>query len=258
MAAAPPRLRSELKLWTTNGPLRMNPDQLTSLFDQQAAGYDAQWARTQPVRDCLHLLLEAALAELPADAHMLCVGVGTGAELAHLARKRPDWRFTALDPSGGMLEVCQRLAVQEGFSDRCRFHEGYLETLRGDAEFDAATCFLVSQFILDRTARIAFFRQIARRLRSGGLLASTDLCADVTSPEYEVRLRAWMNLMSASGVPPEGLERMRKAYAQDVGVRPPDEVASMILAGGFESAVPFFQAGLIHGWISRRADGRGG
>ena len=35
----------------------MNQDQLNALFDQQAAGYDAQWAKTQAVRDCLHLLL---------------------------------------------------------------------------------------------------------------------------------------------------------------------------------------------------------
>lgn len=165
---------------------QMNQDEIKSLFDQQAAGYDAQWAKTQPVRDCLHLILESALAELPSEANILCVGVGTGAELAHLARKWPEWRFTAVDPSGGIL-------------------------------------------------------------------ASSDLSSDVESPEYEVLLRAWMNMMSASGVPPEGMERMRKAYANDVGVLPPGEVSSIILAGGFESAVQFFQAGLIHGWISKRA-----
>ena len=54
----------------------MNQDQLNALFDQQAAGYDAQWAKTQAVRVCLHLLLEAGFAELPAQASILCVGVG--------------------------------------------------------------------------------------------------------------------------------------------------------------------------------------
>ena len=231
----------------------MNQDEIKSLFDQQAAGYDAQWAKTQPVRDCLHLLLESTLAELPSEANILCVGVGTGAELARLAKKRPEWRFTAVDPSGGMLEVCRRLAEKEGFASRCSFHEGYLESLVSDTAFDAATCFLVSQFILDRAARIEFFGEIFARLKPGGILASSDLSSDVESPEYEVLLRAWMNMMSASGVPPEGMERMRKAYANDVGVLPPGEVASIIQAGGFESVVQFFQAGLIHGWISQRA-----
>ena len=43
----------------------MNQDEITRLFDQQAAGYDAQWARTYPIRDCLHLLLDSAFATLP-------------------------------------------------------------------------------------------------------------------------------------------------------------------------------------------------
>lgn len=231
----------------------MNQEEIKSIFDQQAAGYDAQWAKTQPVRDCLYLLLESALAELPSEANILCIGVGTGAELAHLAKRRPEWKFTAVEPSGGMLEVCRRLAEREGFSDRCIFHEGYLASLVSEREFDAATCFLVSQFILDSTARIEFFREIFERLKSGGILASTDLSSDVESSEYETLLRVWMNMMSASGISSEGIDRMRKAYANDVGVLPPSKVEIIIQAGGFESAVQFFQAGLIHGWLSRRA-----
>lgn len=45
---------------------------------------------------------------------------------------------------------------------------------------------------------------------------------------------------------------MRRAYATDVGVIPPTAVASIIRESGFESVVPFFQAGLIHGWVSTR------
>ncbi|MBE0559055.1 MAG: hypothetical protein IH628_17640 [Proteobacteria bacterium] len=47
--------------------------------------------------------------------------------------------------------------------------------------------------------------------------------------------------------------RMRKAYAEDVGVLSPDRIASIIEAGDFETPVPFFQAGLLHAWLSRRA-----
>jgi len=76
----------------------MNPGDLVSLFDQQAAGYDRQWVKTAPIRDCLYLLLEPLFAGLPADARVLCVGVGTGMEMAHLAR----------EPSGAMLDACRR------------------------------------------------------------------------------------------------------------------------------------------------------
>jgi len=231
----------------------VNQDELKALFDKQAAGYDAQWTKTLPIRNCLHLLLEAVFAELPADARVLCVGVGTGAELAHLAQAKPDWRFTAVEPSGAMLDICRRRAEKEGFAARCDFHEGYLESLSAVEEFDAATCFLVSQFILDQRARSEFFREIARTLKPGGILASSDLAWDVASTDYEVLLGAWMRMMAAADISAEDIERLRQAYAKDVGILPPSRIASIIESGGFEPPVQFFQAGLIHAWLSKRA-----
>lgn len=69
----------------------MQQHELDALFDRQAAGYDAQWARMAPIRESLHFLLETVFADLPPDARVLCVGVGTGAELAHLARRFTGW-----------------------------------------------------------------------------------------------------------------------------------------------------------------------
>lgn len=231
----------------------MHQDEIKALFDQQASHYDAQWAKTAPIKDCLHFLLESMFAALPADARILCVGVGTGAELAHLAQKNPAWRFTAVEPSGPMLAVCRQRAEKEGFAARCHFHEGYLDSLPATAPHDAATCFLVSQFILDQQARSAFFREIARRLRPGGLLASVDLASDTASTEYEILLRAWVHMMAMSDISPEAIDRMRNAYTHDVGVLPPGRISSIIESGGFEPPVPFFQAGLIHAWLSTRA-----
>lgn len=231
----------------------MHQDEVKAIFDQQAASYDTQWAKTAPIKNCLYLLLESLFTELPASARILCVGVGTGAELAHLAQKNPAWRFTAVEPSRPMLDVCRQRAEKEGFASRCHFHEGYLDSLSATGPHDAATCFLVSQFILDQQARSEFFREISRKLKSGGILASSDLASDVESSEYEVLLRAWVNMMAASNISPEGIDRMRRAYANDVGVLPPGRVASIIESGGFEPPVQFFQAGLIHAWLSKRA-----
>jgi tRNA (cmo5U34)-methyltransferase len=231
----------------------MHRDEVTEIFQQQAASYDSQWAKTAPIRHCLHLLLDSLFAGLPADARILCVGVGTGTEMAHLALQNPGWRFTAVEPSAAMLAVCRQRAEQEGFVSRCDFHQGYLESLPESEAHDAATCFLVSQFILEPQARSAFFAEIAERLKPGGLLASSDLAADVNSAEYEVLLTAWMNMMAAAEVSPEAMARMRQAYARDVGVLSPQRTAAIIAAGGFALPVPFFQAGLIHAWLSRRA-----
>ena len=231
----------------------MNQDEIKAIFDQQAAHYDAQWVKTAPIKECLHFLLDSFFSELPGDARILCVGVGTGVELAHLAAKNPAWRFTAVEPSIPMLDVCRERAARQGFESRCHFYEGYLDSLPDMQSHDAATCFLVSQFIVEPAARSKFFSEISRRLKSKGILASADLASDVQSPGYEVLLRAWMKMMSAAELSPESIERMRKAYASDVAVLPPSEVASIIEAGGFERPVLFFQAGLIHAWVSRRA-----
>ena len=223
----------------------MRSDELKTAFDQQASGYDNQWAKMAPIRDGLHFLLESVFTELPADARILCVGVGTGAELAHLARKFSRWSFTAVEPSGAMLDVCRHRAEKEGFTSRCYFHEGYLDSLPGKDLHDAATCFLVSQFILEQEARSEFFRTIANRLQPRGILASSDLASEVGSNDYEALLHVWLNIMAAADATLERLERMRAAYANDVAVLPPTAVASIIESGGFEAPVQFFQAGLL-------------
>lgn len=230
----------------------MHADEVKAIFDQQAAHYDAQWVKTAPVREGLLFLLQSVFADLPEDANVLCVGVGTGEEMLYLARRFPRWRFTALDPSDAMIAVCRSKVEREGIASRCQFHSGYLETLPNREPYDAATCFLVSQFILDPEARADFFRGIAARLKPDALLASSDLASDVTSPEYERLLPVWFKLMAGAGLTPEALRRMREAYARDVAVLTPERVASLITAGGFDMPVRFYQAGLIHAWFARR------
>ena len=92
------------------------------------------------------------------------MGVGTGAELVHLAQKFPRRRFTVVDPSGAMIEVCRAKVEEMGFVERCHFHEGYVESLPVKRMHDAATCFLVSQFILEQEVRSVFFLGLPRVL----------------------------------------------------------------------------------------------
>ncbi len=233
----------------------MNSDEIKSIFDQQASSYDERWAKTAPIRDALHFLLQAVLAELPSNARILCVGAGTGEEIGYLAERFPHWSFVAVEPSGPMLDVCRQKADKAGFISRCDFHEGYLDTLPAQEPFDAATCFLVSQFILERDARIGFFNSIAARLRPEGILASSDLASDVSSSQYSALLQTWLNMMLASDVPAAGVEQMRAAYAKDVAILPPAQIESIIREGGFNDPVGFYQAGLIHAWFSRRVAG---
>lgn len=231
----------------------MDPEQLQATFDRQAATYDEKWSRLAAFRDALHLLIAEAFAELPADARVLCVGAGTGAEIVYLARRFPRWTFTAVEPSAGMLAALRRRAEEAGIADRCVCHEGYLDTLPPTTPFDAATCLLVSQFILEGPARVRFFGAIARRLRPAGLLASSDLSGDVASPRHASLLDIWLRTIGGADATAEAVEQMRAAYRHDVAVLPARAIEALLLASGFESPVQFFQAGLIHAWYCRRA-----
>ena len=231
----------------------MNDEELRGVFDRMAPGYDSKLARMAPINNGLFFLLESVLAELPQQARILCVGVGTGTELIHLAGSFPGWRFTAVEPSGSMLGICRKRVAEAGLSARCRFHEGYLESLPLGEMHDAATCFLVSQFILDAQARSEFFSQIANRLVPGGIVANADLSADVESEGYDAMLAVWHRVMSTSAVSVEGLERMKSGYAKDVAILPSAAVASIIESGGFDKPAEFFQSGLMRAWFARRA-----
>lgn len=60
------------------------------VFDKErASSYDAQYAKLDSRRDALNLFVHLVLADLPAEARILCVGVGTGAEMLDLAEAFP-------------------------------------------------------------------------------------------------------------------------------------------------------------------------
>lgn len=233
----------------------MNQEEVTAIFEKQAATYDEKWSQLAPINGALHLLSASILDHLPSVAHVLCVGAGTGNEILFLADQFPDWHFTAVEPSAAMLAVLQERAEEEGISWRCTFHCGYLDSLPEGEPFDAATAFLVSQFILDRNVRTKFFQSIAARLRPGAVLVSSDLAGDLDSPDGQSLLETWMRVMSSGGLSTRETEKMREVYRRDVAVLPPAEVQDIITSAGLDAPVLFLQAGMIHAWHSKKARG---
>lgn len=229
----------------------MNQDELKALFDQQASGYEQQQRKLAPVHEGLYFQLEWIFSGLPGDARILCVGLGAGSELSYLASKFPRWRFTAVEPSGAMLNVCRQRAEKEGFASRCTFHEGYLKSLPDTEPHDAATCFMVSQFFLDKQERAGFFRSIGTRLRPEGILVSADLSSEVGSHEYNELLKAWVSMLHAANVPADAIEKTHAAWAKDVAILPPKEIEGIIRDGGFCRPVQFYQAGFVHAWVAK-------
>lgn len=228
------------------------PNPVSLVFDEaRAEAYDNQFAAMQPIKDAVHLLVQAHFADLPADARVLMAGAGTGAEARYLAARFPGWRFTLIDPSAAMLAVARRHAEAEGFAGRCNFVADYVSAAPLEAH-DAATSLLVSHFLTEAAARQAFFADIAARLKPGGLLFNLDLCAERSAPGFEGALDLWLNLLRLGGVPEENRKGWTQAYGRDFGVHGPSELEALIGAAGFTPPAPVFQAAMRRGWTAAK------
>jgi tRNA (cmo5U34)-methyltransferase len=229
------------------------PDPTIFFNREMADTYDNRNAVFAPLREALNFLIHAILADLPSDARILCVGVGTGVELINLAQAFPHWQFTGVEPAAPMLEICRQRIEESGLTSRCTFHEGYLDSLPPADAFDAATCLFVSHFLLQSEERRHFFEQIAVRLRPQGYLINADLAADLAASEYLDILHVWLRVMQGGGgVSAEQIAKVRAVHSRDVAVLPPSAVATIIAAGGFDPPVLFYQTLLMHAWYARR------
>ncbi|MBE9113827.1 class I SAM-dependent methyltransferase [Nodosilinea sp. LEGE 07298] len=223
------------------------------VFDQKrASSYDQQFDALAPIRDALHLQIRIILSELPVDANILCVGVGTGAELIYLAQAFPQWRFTAVEPAAPMLDICRRKTEESGIASRCTFHLGYLDSLPASDAFHAATCILVSHFFMQSDQRSHFFQQIAARLQPGGYLVSADLTANMATVEYQSLLEVWLRMLRYAELPATEIEKFRTSYGHDVALLSPEKVASIMTEGGFELPILFYQSLLVRAWYAQR------
>lgn len=232
-----------------------NPPPVVAFDQKHASEYDQRFAKLSATKDALHLLTAAVLAELPEEARILCVGAGTGAEILYLAEKFPKWTFTAVEPSGAMLDVCRRRAEETGIASRCVFHEGYLESLPPNELFDAGTSILVSHFILARKDRVGFFQGIAERVKPGGLLVTADLGGDMGSDAGRSLREVWFRLMQRADISEEQIQGMRVAYEQNVSLLPLETFAAILEEAGFAAPVQFLQTGLIHAFYAQKALG---
>jgi tRNA (cmo5U34)-methyltransferase len=213
-----------------------------------AASYDERAAKFAPVRDTLNLLVRLILRHLPADARILCVGAGTGAELLDLARAFPGWRFTAVEPSPAMLDICRKKANEAGFASRCEFHEGYLDSLAQVEPADAATAILVSQFLTDPSQRRDFFKKIAQRLQPGGYLINADLASPLPPAAFNNLFEIWLR---AHGRAPESSTAAQMGWGKEVSVSDPKDIQSLIAEAGFDRPIQFYQALFIHAWYTK-------
>jgi len=225
----------------------MNEPKTHNVFNQQSAeSYDKHREKLNPIKDAIHLSMQLILSNLRDDAQVLCVGVGTGAELIYLAQKFPKWHFTAVEPAPAMMKFCRQRIEELGIAARCSFHEGYMDTLPDCEPFDAATSILVSHFIAPEK-RIQFFAEIYKRLRIDAFMINADLATNMSSSEYDQTLKVWVDMHNYAGMPIN-----LDAFSNNISLLDTDKINAIIKNAGFDTTVLFFQTLLIHAWFSRK------
>ncbi len=188
---------------TGSGPTKMTEQNTISdptvLFSQDMSeAYDQKNSKLAAIADNMHFLIRLILKDLPANARILCVGVGTGAEILSMAQEYPEWSFVGVDPSAPMLEVCKKKLEQKGIAERCSLINGYVEDVPTKEKFDAVLSILVAHFI-KRADRLEFYTNMQMRLKPGGYFITTELSYDMNAAEFPFILRNWARIQQLMG-----------------------------------------------------------
>lgn len=225
---------------------------MTKFFDKALSrAYDERNSRLAPIADGMHFLIRLVLRDLPPRSRVLCVGVGTGAEILPLAAAFPEWTFVGLDPSAEMLEVCAERLGSAGVLSRCELLHGYVQDAPAGERFDAALSVLVGHFV-EREERLGFYRGMASRLRRGGYLVDTEISYDLSSPEFPSMLTNWEQVQRLMGATAESLASLPTVLRDVLTVLPPAEIESLLRQSGIALPVKFFQAFMISGWYGTK------
>ncbi len=226
---------------------------MTDFFTPQIAEvYDERNSKLAPIADNMHFLIRLVLKTLPQKARILCVGVGTGAEILSLAKEYPQWSFVGVDPSDSMLQVCHKRLVEEGIIARCTLMHGYVQdVLPPRADFDAVVSVLVGHFV-KRGERAAFYGAMAERLKQGGFFVNTELSFDQNAPAFIPMLDSWKEVQKLMGATGESLKTLPEQLRNMLCVLPPEEVEELMIESGIDLPVRFFQAFMIAGWYGQK------
>ena len=218
-----------------------------------AATYDDRIVTTVPGRSLLHALLGPMIESMlppgtPAELSVLAAGAGTGTELVAMAEHHPGWRFTAVDPSDGMLAVARERAEARGFADRLRCHAVPMGDYVAAAPHDAAISVLVAQFLADNGDKQRYFEALHNALKPGAPLVLADW-SGAEGTRLPAAYAAWLRAAGKGETEAQSIVRHVDASFHAVGEA---RLAALLDAAGFAPPVRFFQALDVHGVLTQR------
>jgi tRNA (cmo5U34)-methyltransferase len=227
-------------------------EKMVKIFeDMGGESYDKGNSLFYPININLHFLNALILKDLPKNARILCVGVGTGADIIDLAKTNSEWTFVGLEPAFSMLQKCEEKLKSENLINRCELFQSYLEDFKSTEKFDAVLCLYVMHFIKDMNEKAKMYSAMASHLKKDGYMIITEISADFDSENYKFQLENWKALHGLAGASKEKLESMSKMLQEQLGVISSSETERLIEGNGFGRAVKFFQSFLVCGWYTK-------
>jgi len=225
---------------------------MTNFFNKEFSEiYDERNSRLAPIMENLHFLVRLILKDLPRRARILCVGVGTGAEILALSSEYPEWLFVGIDPSTPMLDVCRARLEKAGVADRCELICGHVRDLPDGESFDAVLSILVAHFVRHGD-RAGFYKNIQQRLKAGGYFVSAEISFDLNAAEFPFMLKNWERVQACMGATPESLQALPAMLRETLCVLSPSETEALLRASGVDVPVRFFQSFMVSGWFGRK------
>jgi tRNA (cmo5U34)-methyltransferase len=190
-------------------------------------------------------------AMLPKQARILVAGAGTGMEILEFAPCNPGWSFCGVDPSAEMLALARKKFSEKNLAGEIKLKKGYVDDLKEEEVFDAATCILVMHFLRDDGSKLELLESICKRIKTGSPFVLIDGFGEPGSKDFEKIKIAWKNYPIISGVPGETVENIfNEVIMKTVQFVPESRIIELLEAAGFTRVSKYFSGFLYGGWMS--------
>lgn len=217
-----------------------------STFDAaRAAAYDQQANAAIIGHDALYDVVMAVLAGHPMR-RTLVLGAGTGTETIRLAKRYPALDLVAVDPSEAMLAVARDKLAREGLKADVRL--GLLEDFEDLINLDAVVMIGVLHHLSSKDQQRAMLREIAARLRPGGLLIAGSQVGPMSDP---LRRAAWEQRWRDFGITEHEIESRRQRTAQIVPLDT-EQLKNWLVEFGFAHHERIFSSLFFEVWACSR------
>ncbi|WP_107839125.1 class I SAM-dependent methyltransferase [Metasolibacillus meyeri] len=215
--------------------------------NNQVKTYDQQISKKIAGYNLLYDLTSHLLSiHIPPIQRMLIIGAGGGQELISFSSVLPNCHFTALDFSEPMLARAKERTQQ--LNTPIDFVLANWMDYEVTAQFDAASCLLVLNFIEGIEEKARFINKIYHSLKPGAVLFIATMMKD-SEQCMKRQLAAWKNYMQQQEISSEHATKFAETYQDAYQLLQEDELISLLTACGFTSVSHYFQSFLLAGYI---------